>query len=232
MTDGPEEDRDEAQTANTGSMPSAGQEAPRTQEEVSDAMRGLRRAPRRVDILREGGSYTIRFGGRNIASFCHEFSEITGYNIPEDTHQQVYITVEGIGQVRTSPVVAEEEYIRTRGQQDQMQGRPAGLSPPDLSPESLETLLVDIPDRVGRRTLGEILQRQINRARVTVQEDPPIAQYAGALRRSMEHPQPERGGALARSMEQPSEDWRREVYSRLHQEISQCSEMLRLLERL
>jgi hypothetical protein len=123
-----------------------------------------------VDIIREGGSYSIRFGGRQVASFCEEFSEITGYTLPANTHQQVYITVEPIGQLRENPVAAEEAYIRMRAQQDQ-----------------------------------------------EVQEAPP-----------------ERGGALARSMAEPepSEDWRREVYSRLHREIGQCTEMLRLLERL
>ena len=120
--------RDEAQTE---SMPSAGQEMP-------DAMRGLQRAPRRVDIHREGGSYTIRFGGRNIASFCGEFSEITGYNIPENTHQQVYITVESLGEVRRNPVAAEEEFIRTRREQQDQEAQGA---PSNLSEESLENLL-------------------------------------------------------------------------------------------
>lgn len=185
--------------------------------EVTDAMRGLQRAPRRVDIRREGGSYTIHFGGRNLASFCEEFSEITGYSMPPNTRQQVYITVEPIGLVRDWEETPEFTRALARQQEDQAQ-----VVASDLSPESLERLLVDIPERP--RTLSEILERQINR------EVARPGSPGGALLRSMRHPQ--RGGALARSMEQPSEDWRREMYDRLHQEIGQCSEMLILLERL
>ena len=217
-------DRDDAQTANTESMPSAGEARKTTEDEffdqraVPDEMRGLRRAPRRVDIRRRGGSYSIYVGGRALANFCEEFSEITGYALPNGARQQVLITVEPIGQVRDWEETPEFTHALARQQEDQ-----APMPAPDLSEASLETLLVDIPDRVPPvRTLGQILERQISREGVA----------AGILRRSMRHPQPERGSALARSMEQPSEDWRREMYDRLHQEIGQCSEMLRLLERL
>ncbi len=151
---------------------------PQAGQDVTDAMRGLQRAPRRVDIRRRGGTYSIHFGSRTVANYCEEFSEITGYALPNGARQQVLITVEPIGVVRDWEETPEFTDALARQQEDQAQG-PA-------------------PDR----------------------EYPPS--------------RPERGGALARSMAEPepSEDWRREVYSRLHREIGQCSEMLRLLERL
>jgi hypothetical protein len=178
-----------------------------------------------VDIRRRGGTYSIHFGSRTVANYCEEFSEITGYALPNGTRQQVLITVEPIGQVRDWEETPEFTDALARQQEDQAQ-----VPAPDLSEASLERLLVEIPDRP--RTLSEILERQINRQHPPSRPEPRPPDYAGALLRSMRHPQPERGGALARSMEQPSEDWRREVYARLHQEIGQCSDMLRLLERL
>ncbi len=144
---------------------------PQAGQDVTDAMRGLQRAPRRVDIRRRGGTYSIHFGSRTVANYCEEFSEITGYALPNGARQLVLFTVEPIGVVRDWEETPEFTDALARQQEDQAQ--------------------------VAR----------------------PVAE-------------PERGGALARSMEQPSEDWRREVYSRLHREIGQCSEMLRLLERL
>jgi hypothetical protein len=108
-----------------------------------------------VDIIREGGSYSIRFGGRQMASFCEEFSEITGYSLPVNMRQQVYITVEPIGQLRENPVAAEEQYIRMRAQQDQ-EARP---DPPRRS-DSIQT---DAEGNIGwRATATHHLRQEIN----------------------------------------------------------------------
>lgn len=168
--------RDEAPTSSgllaAGEMHTRAEEF-LTRREVPDEMRGTQHAPRRVEIRHREGSYSIHFGDRTIASFCQEFSEITGYALPTNARQQVYIRIDHIGEIRG-----------WRGDGD------------------------DEPPQTGRERIDQAAQQ----AR-------PVERAESVLRASMARPE-------------PSEDWRREVYERLHREIGQCSDMLALLERL
>jgi hypothetical protein len=162
--------------------------------------------------------------------------------MPPNTRQQVYITVEPIGQVRdweetpefTRALAQQQEDQRVEVAQDQMQGRPAGLSPPDLSEASLETLLVDIrPDRalpqtLGRhRTLGEILERQINRERDAQRQINDARENAP---RPMLDP-PRRSDSIQTDAE-GNIGWRATATYHLRREIDVIADMIDRLERL
>ena len=135
-------DQDQADEAPTAASQTAGA-AP------MPATRGPVRA-RRVELRRTNSQYEIWMGDRCIQSFCGEFENVVRYALPEGSSQQVRIHIEPLGEIRE--MVTEEGRERMRRFAQQSQDRVEGLlresaapplSPPDLSPASLEDLLVE-----------------------------------------------------------------------------------------
>ena len=124
---------------------------------------------RRVELRRTNGQYEIYMGDRCIQTFCPQFEDVVRYSLPEASRQQVRINIEPLGEIREMATEESRERMQAFAQQsqDRVQGLlRASMDPPqqpfrevgldedqvaDLSPESLERLLVETRPRIGAR---------------------------------------------------------------------------------
>jgi hypothetical protein len=95
---------------------------------------------------------------RCIQTFCPQFEDVVRYALPEGSSQQVRINIEPLGEIREMATEDARERMQEFAEQseDRVQGllrasAAPPLSPPDLSPESLEELLVETRPRIGAR---------------------------------------------------------------------------------
>ena len=199
-----------------------------TQTEGSAPMPGARMTSvraRRVDLRRTNGQYEIYMGDRCIQTFCPQFEDVVRYALPEGSRQQVRINIEPLGEIRELATEDSRDRMREFAQQsqDRVQGLlRASMDPPqqpfrevgldedqvaDLSPESLERLLVETRPRIGAR----------------VEAGP------GVALESIEHP-PRRSDSI--QTEEGNIGWRATATHHLRQEINVIADMIDRLERI
>jgi hypothetical protein len=169
---------------------------------------------RRVELRRTNGQYEIYMGDRCVQTFCGEFENVVRYALPEGSRQQVRINIEPLGEIRELATEESRERMQEFAQQsqDRVEGllrasaAPA-LSPPDLSPASLEELLVETRPRIGAR--GEA--------------------GPGVALESQEHP-PRRSDSI--QTEEGNIGWRATATYHLRREIDTIASMIDRLEQL